>query len=45
MHTMILNNGVEIPMLGFGTWGIDDNRAFLFCTTRLIKTNTAIFYQ
>lgn len=25
--TVTLNNGVKIPMLGFGTWCIDDDKA------------------
>ncbi len=24
--TVILNNGLKIPMLGFGTWCIDDSK-------------------
>lgn len=27
MNDIILNNGVKIPMLGFGTWFIDDDKA------------------
>ena len=27
MNDIILNNGVKMPMLGFGTWFIDDDKA------------------
>ena len=38
--TITLNNGVEIPVLGFGTWCIDDDKA-----SDAVKTAIEIGYR
>lgn len=40
MHSITLNNGVEIPALGFGTWGIDDKRV-----ADAVRTAVALGYR
>ena len=45
MNTYCLNNGLEIPVLGFGTWKASDGKEAYEAVLAALKAGTAILIQ